>query len=304
MVKSYSEAAEYLAGGRSKTDRPLANNTRLVKRGENSIAVILHGTDVVTFHHDGRITLTTGGWNTVTTKDRINTYSPARVGSVKGELFIYHDGDPVSPAKIQKCRVCKGTGKTPRYCYGPACDYKTGKRVGTCDHGETGYHAAGRQDCYRCGGEGKRDYGSNRIPTPWDGGPIDVDATGKVLTPPPDDGGERKRERDRIRKEINVFAKLAGETHDPAVKPGPGDCFFCQMETEQGEALGDATGDTSHLLSHMEEGYVVPSLVFRALKERGYVDPGLIYMLGHADAITRAVRRYMGARLLGKGAMV
>jgi hypothetical protein len=34
-------------------------------------------------------------------------------------------------------------------------------------------------------------------------------------------------------------------------------------------SLGQATGDTSHLLSHFEEGYVVPSLVNMALESFG-----------------------------------
>lgn len=42
------------------------------------------------------------------------------------------------------------------------------------------------------------------------------------------------------------------------------------MTTEKGESLGDSTKDCSHIESHIEEGYAVPSLVFRALKERGY----------------------------------
>lgn len=39
-----------------------------------AIAVQLHATDVVTFFLDGRIEVNTGGWDTVTTRDRINCY--------------------------------------------------------------------------------------------------------------------------------------------------------------------------------------------------------------------------------------
>ena len=62
--------------------KPIANNTRLFKRGED-YAVRLHNTDVVTIHSDDTYTLNTGGWRTVTTKERINRFSPARVYSDK-----------------------------------------------------------------------------------------------------------------------------------------------------------------------------------------------------------------------------
>jgi hypothetical protein len=55
----------------------------------------------------------------------------------------------------------------------------------------------------------------------------------------------------------------------PLPKPGPGDCWFCLMKTQDGKTLGDATKDREHLLSHVDQGYVVPSLVANALKEAG-----------------------------------
>jgi hypothetical protein len=43
------------------------------------IAVRLHSTHIVKFYEDGRVTLHTGGWRTVTTKDRINEFITGRV---------------------------------------------------------------------------------------------------------------------------------------------------------------------------------------------------------------------------------
>lgn len=68
----------------------LENNTRLVKRGDDRYAVKLHGTDVVTYHADGRVTLATGGWKTRTTKNRINKYAPVRI--VQRDYEWYVDG--------------------------------------------------------------------------------------------------------------------------------------------------------------------------------------------------------------------
>ena len=79
-MKTYAELVEYIAGGRTKYSRPIANNTRaqLVQyAGEGTAVVIyLHWTAVVTLHADGRIVLNTGGWYTQTTKERINRFLP------------------------------------------------------------------------------------------------------------------------------------------------------------------------------------------------------------------------------------
>lgn len=95
---SYQEASDYLG---EKSGRPLCNNTRLIRRyvGDrfgSGIAVRLHATDVVTFHDDGRLTLWTGGWNTVTTRDRMNRalhFSAWYVGTERGTLYLYRRSD-------------------------------------------------------------------------------------------------------------------------------------------------------------------------------------------------------------------
>src|SRR5207249_5341140 len=69
-----------------RDERGIANNTRLVRRAADRLAVRLHRTDVVTFYADGRITLSTGGWETVTTRDRINRCLDGwSVGTERGE---------------------------------------------------------------------------------------------------------------------------------------------------------------------------------------------------------------------------
>lgn len=72
----------------------------------------------------------------------------------------------------------------------------------------------------------------------------------------------------QIRKQIRKYAKnfmrafFAGEVK----KPDAGDCFFCRMQTESGEPLGDSLDDTNHLKSHFEEPYYVPSLLYNAIQ--------------------------------------
>lgn len=76
----HSRAAELFATARDKyAGKPLENNTRLVKLENGDYAIRLHWTNVVVIHADGTYTINSGGYETATTKDRINGYSPARV---------------------------------------------------------------------------------------------------------------------------------------------------------------------------------------------------------------------------------
>lgn len=81
---------------RGRDRRKIANNTFLVRRSSNAIALRLHATDVLTFHEDGRVVYDSGGWLTVTTKARMNAYGPLAVWSKRRVWHIadrlYHDG--------------------------------------------------------------------------------------------------------------------------------------------------------------------------------------------------------------------
>lgn len=70
--------------------RKIANNTYLERRDDSTIALRLHATDVVTFR-PGTITLDSGGWRTVTTKNRINYALP--VWSKAGTWYVGSDYD-------------------------------------------------------------------------------------------------------------------------------------------------------------------------------------------------------------------
>lgn len=76
--------------------RKLANNTYLNPRDDGGFGIRLHSTDVVVYYPD-RIVLDSGGWKTVTTKDRINCFSPFRVWSERGVWFVSNgrSGNPV-----------------------------------------------------------------------------------------------------------------------------------------------------------------------------------------------------------------
>ena len=92
---TYNDACAMLARGRNGSKK-IGNNTYLHRIDANTIGVLLHSTDVVLIHSDNTWTLNSGGWRTGTTKDRMNTYSPARVSQMAYKWYVgpvpYFDG--------------------------------------------------------------------------------------------------------------------------------------------------------------------------------------------------------------------
>lgn len=60
-----------------------AKNTVKIEFKDGSTSYRLHKTNVVTINKDGSIVLNSGGWQTATTKDRINTFSPFTISQSK-----------------------------------------------------------------------------------------------------------------------------------------------------------------------------------------------------------------------------
>lgn len=85
---TFTKAEEFLSKGRKKSERKLSNNTVLHRTDADTLSVRLHATDVVLIHRNGNYTLNSGGWRTVTTKDRINEYSPVRVYQQKSVWYV------------------------------------------------------------------------------------------------------------------------------------------------------------------------------------------------------------------------
>jgi hypothetical protein len=88
--RSFDEAAAILTGGRDKDSRKIANNTTLERLGPDAIAVRLHRTDVVVFYADGSVVFRTGGWNTSTTRARLNTYAPSHLSFFTRQRALYY----------------------------------------------------------------------------------------------------------------------------------------------------------------------------------------------------------------------
>lgn len=189
----YETALTHLLSSRSRLrGRPLQNNTRLVDctaydRVDNlpvaAVGVLLHNTIVVAYLPSGETVLNSGGWHTVTTQDRIHTYSPAKVYndyrySADGSKSTYKTwvvtSSPLgqTPPKVQKCRRCKGAGRTSFQ------DFWVRQPDGS--YGRRDKPLTVFQDCYGCGGQGLRDYGSRHICPSFEDGVV-VDRNGIVV---------------------------------------------------------------------------------------------------------------------------
>lgn len=106
--------------------------------------------------------------------------------------------------------------------------------------------------------------------TYFDGVIVGYDGT-LINAPTPDADSDNTGEIKRRAKLIKAFTTELKRQLETGTLPAPsgGDCWYCAMKTESGESLGDSTGNTDHLLSHIEESYIVPSLILSVVKARG-----------------------------------
>ena len=186
--------SQIMQGVEYVSSKVVANNTIEYIRANGDRVIRLHHTDIVTFKENGDIVLNTGGWKTVTTKDRINKFLPSHqwITTIKGQWIL--------------------TVVDKSYQF---ADDMTIKADGTI--------------------EGAGEF-------------IDVKAITK-----------------RIKKYVNDYMIELEAGHVPA--PSMGDCFYCQFQEVGSERMaGEAVKNTSHLESHFDEKYYVPSLLAQAIK--------------------------------------
>lgn len=100
---SYMGAYGILQRARGKEmedkDVKMAPNTRMYLIGKkygDPIGINLYRTRIITIYDNGTWALSSGGYHTKTTQDRINKLSPANVGSKKGTWYLWpHSESPV-----------------------------------------------------------------------------------------------------------------------------------------------------------------------------------------------------------------
>ena len=216
FVKDYATAVTWLQGGRKKHDRPLySRGLRLQYRSKGNIAVVdrWSGMDIVTYHADDTMTIYAP---TVTTHWG-STYNLARSQGVRQVLreyggfqdvyqknhnvYLLEYDHKMTPPKIRGCNSCRSTGHRKEWC-GPiqcysTCDHPDKPILNSiysgrnwhyhaCKHGEPKAHTIlnNLEQCFRCNGIGKADYGSKPIAMMWDGSPLRI-KDGKVINNQP-----------------------------------------------------------------------------------------------------------------------
>lgn len=227
--------------------RTIERNTFRYTTTEGATVIRLHFTDILTDDGNGKVQISSGGWRTRVTRDRLNRYLaacglaiPHRIVSIKGIWHVAAGGE--SHAFI-------------------------------------------------------------------DGMTLPVD--GKTARKASKEGARQTA----LKKRIRAFVDATMPDGKPLPLPSNGDCWYCSMfaaekPVMQGAASADTakllvkaerseTGATSHLLNHIEEGYLPGSLAVNALRFAGIGDAGIAFYLHdtkHARARS-AVRRYIGRKL-------
>lgn len=103
MQTLYERVRDEIRGSTNRDKRKLANNTYGTIADDGKITIRLHATDIVTIWPD-RVTYDSGGWRTVTTRERMNRYLPGNQGhgfyqdkgvmylAIAGQHSIFYDG--------------------------------------------------------------------------------------------------------------------------------------------------------------------------------------------------------------------
>lgn len=197
-------ATIFLQRGRNKNRRPLhGRSTELIRLNDETIAVKYHNTNIVTYHNDGSITLNTDGWRTLTSKAKINEYTPAWISLYQSSGIWY---------------VMVG----------------------------------------QWGSENRKTY------VFADGMTISGDS--QTVTGAADKTAEL--EAKKLIKRINKYATdyVTAFLSGKIAAPNGGDCWHCLMrDVKTSKPLGESTGDTGHLISHMDESYFPGSLLKNAI---------------------------------------
>lgn len=106
----------------TKNARTIAHNTDLRRKLDGAIMVVLHWTPVLTFYADGRVVVRMNGYNTVTTRARINLFSPR--GAITFSVYT----KDFCPYLITERRTPAGLEKIALYPFedGMVVDLNTG----------------------------------------------------------------------------------------------------------------------------------------------------------------------------------
>jgi hypothetical protein len=91
----YGSLSNFLDGRESKK---LGNNTIVHKIDEGTVAIKYHNTNILKINQENVVTISTGGWETTTTKDRLNQFLGCRgfgIFQKKGIWYIRGNDETV-----------------------------------------------------------------------------------------------------------------------------------------------------------------------------------------------------------------
>lgn len=138
---------------------------------------------------------------------------------------------------------------------------------------------------------------------------IKVDYQGKIKKPKLPAKVESKTKK--IKADIKRYAELVVKELETGKLelPSGGDCWFCYLTTTDNKTFGESMKNHEHLITHIKESYIVPSLVWNAVKEAGYRYPEIIIgyfengkpanpKYAHTQGVYRSVVKFMQKRLL------
>lgn len=248
-LNSFKECREYLDKGKNRKNtinRPIANNTRVIQINDSTIGIKLHNTFIVKYFENDHldcinygdlIQFDTGGWKTVTTKDRMNRFAPIAIWSERhvwymsgrfnwdwkkhNETPVYHYQDGVFFRPNDKTFHIKKDGQLVELKpYSKTEEKAKRKQLKAIDqfikvyvdklmNGKIGAPSAG--DCFMCQGESNSEFAEKMF-----------------------------------------IGKLENG----------------QLVTEQGI-------HPDHLLSHIKQKYYVPSMLWSAIKSQCYDSTGM-----------------------------
>lgn len=92
---NYQIAEELLEKSRKGNYVKLKNQTYLTRDTSGNICLVLHRTTVALMHSDGSSTLDSGGFQTPTTKDRLNMLTAANIYQQDFSWYVTNAGNPV-----------------------------------------------------------------------------------------------------------------------------------------------------------------------------------------------------------------
>lgn len=253
---------------------------------DGATVIRLHHTDIVTLFASGVARYDSGGWRTMTTKDRINAYGPFKLVAVKGVWSVQN-----TPAF--EAAVTAEVGVYPAFdsslAYGSPEDQ-------AADAAREAYWDA----CRRLAPD---------FLTPFADGIHLPDAFTLNAAAATADA------ETALRRAIDRYAGLYRAS---VPESSSGDCFYCAMRTQPGDGrgldglakvhgngdaairlgvcLGDASGDIDHLRSHIAEGYVMGSLLINAFADEGRGDPHFVARCNNPAWNVKAVKKYLRRR--------